>query len=344
MKILVIGGSRFIGKSIVEEACRKGHEVFLFNRGKTTHNLPVKCLHGDIDYLLDFKEQIRDLNFDVVIHCIAYTEKHGKDLVTLFQKTSTRVIVLSSVDVYDAFYGLNREEDRAELPLNETAKKCSERYYWKKSTLKGDLAALYDKNLVEEKILQAQQRGEIKGTIFRLPMVYGEGDYQYPGRHGEIIRRIIEKEKNLILSDRQQCQLFTFGHVKNIASAVIHSLTFPVTEGKIYNLGEEKTRSLRKWVQLYEEISGWKFDIHILPEEVLRKNKQYRSAPPQNVLVDTSLYRKETNFKEPLALTETLQNTFKYAQENLDCLGEPTDVEKEKDLLENYYQVIENLY
>ena len=35
MKLLVIGGTQFVGKSIVESALERNHEVTLFNRGKT---------------------------------------------------------------------------------------------------------------------------------------------------------------------------------------------------------------------------------------------------------------------------------------------------------------------
>ena len=35
MKILIIGGTRFLGRHLVESALARGHEVTLFNRGKS---------------------------------------------------------------------------------------------------------------------------------------------------------------------------------------------------------------------------------------------------------------------------------------------------------------------
>ena len=43
MKILVIGGTSFVGRHIALQALKKGHEVVLFNRGKTNPDLFPEC-------------------------------------------------------------------------------------------------------------------------------------------------------------------------------------------------------------------------------------------------------------------------------------------------------------
>ncbi len=49
MRILILGGTRFLGRHLVEAALAKGHEITLFNRGRTNPNLypQVEKLHGD---------------------------------------------------------------------------------------------------------------------------------------------------------------------------------------------------------------------------------------------------------------------------------------------------------
>jgi len=49
LNILVLGGTGFIGPHIVREALRRGHEVTLFNRGKTNNTLfpDIELLVGD---------------------------------------------------------------------------------------------------------------------------------------------------------------------------------------------------------------------------------------------------------------------------------------------------------
>lgn len=176
----------------------QGHEVTLFNRGQIQYSLNAQTISGDVEDILNFKNQLLEGDFDVEIHCISHTEKHASDIVSIFRNTETRLIVLSSGDGYEAFQGLNRKEDKAELPVTEDSPLSSMKYYWSDSFTKGLLSEEYDKNLMTEILMAANRAKELKVTVFRLSMVCGPGDYQYPGRHGAFIHRIIDKQKNLI--------------------------------------------------------------------------------------------------------------------------------------------------
>ena len=49
MKILILGGTKFLGRHLVDAALAAGHEVTLFNRGKTNPTLfqNVETIFGD---------------------------------------------------------------------------------------------------------------------------------------------------------------------------------------------------------------------------------------------------------------------------------------------------------
>jgi 2'-hydroxyisoflavone reductase len=51
MKLLVLGGTKFLGRAVVEAALARGHEVTLFNRGQTNPELfpEAERLRGDRD-------------------------------------------------------------------------------------------------------------------------------------------------------------------------------------------------------------------------------------------------------------------------------------------------------
>lgn len=344
MKILIIGGTKFIGKAIVQVASQKGHKITLFNRGQTAAAADVPTIKGDVENILDFRDQIRSEQFDVVIHCIAYTEKHATDLVRLFEGTNTHLIVLSSGDCYEAFQGLNRKMDKAELPVSEDSPLSSMKYYWQDSAVKGALAEKYDKNLMTDILMRANVKNGLLVTVFRLSMIYGPGDYQYPGRHGAFIRRIIDKRKDLILSDREQCQIYTYGYIENISSAVAHSFNLKQTFGKIYNLGEPKSRSRRRWAEAFAQAANWEFRFHILPEELIRKDSSFRNAPPQHLLTDSSLFCRETSFIYPVKLEDAVRRTLNYGTEHPEVLGDPVDYKAEDRLLESYYSKIDQIH
>ena len=69
MRILIIGGTRFLGRHLVEAALARGHEVTLFNRGKSNPGLfpQVETILGDREKDLDkLKGRIWDTVIDVV--------------------------------------------------------------------------------------------------------------------------------------------------------------------------------------------------------------------------------------------------------------------------------------
>ena len=297
-----------------------------------------------MENILEFKEKLKAENFDAVVHCISYTEKHAEDVVSIFNGTSVHLIVLSSGDSYDAFQGLNRKIDKAELPITEDSPLSSIKYYWKDFDTKGVLAEKYDKNLMTNILMRANREVGLKVTVFRLSMIYGPGDHQYPGRHGPIIRRIIDKRSDLVLSDIGQCQVYTYGYIENVADAIVHSLGMNITFGKIYNLGEQKARSRRRWVDVFAKVAGWKFNVHILPEELVSKDSSCRNAPPRHLLTDSSLFCSETDFTYPIDLEEGVRRTLKYAIEHPEILGAPDDYETEDKLIESYYSKIDQIH
>lgn len=73
MRVLVIGGTSFVGPHIVGRLSDTGHEVVIFHRGPTEADLPaaVKHIRGDSRELADFKDEFRRLKPDVVLHMIA---------------------------------------------------------------------------------------------------------------------------------------------------------------------------------------------------------------------------------------------------------------------------------
>src|SRR5207249_11897221 len=75
MKILILGGTGFLGRHLVNAARTRGHAVTLFNRGKTNPELfsDVEQLHGERDPNLgDGLLALRDRKWDAVIDTCGY--------------------------------------------------------------------------------------------------------------------------------------------------------------------------------------------------------------------------------------------------------------------------------
>ncbi|KKU52792.1 MAG: hypothetical protein A3A28_04340 [Candidatus Sungbacteria bacterium RIFCSPLOWO2_01_FULL_47_32] len=78
MKILFIGGSRFVGPLVIEELLERGHEVTVFNRGLLRQSYPkeVTFVKGNRNRGFPFKER-----FDSVIDTCAYREKQTERVI-----------------------------------------------------------------------------------------------------------------------------------------------------------------------------------------------------------------------------------------------------------------------
>lgn len=99
MKILIIGGTKFIGQHMVDDALAHGHEVTLFNRGQTNPGLfpNVEKVHGNRDGELD---ALRGRRWDVVIDNCGYVPRVVKQSAELLAGNVERYIFISSISAY----------------------------------------------------------------------------------------------------------------------------------------------------------------------------------------------------------------------------------------------------
>lgn len=103
LKILILGGTGFIGPWEVEAARAHGHEVTLFNRGKTRPELfdDLETLIGDRDP--EKGEGLKALegrDFDVVIDNSGYYPRHVKASAELLGPNVKQYIYVSSISAY----------------------------------------------------------------------------------------------------------------------------------------------------------------------------------------------------------------------------------------------------
>ena len=144
------------------------------------------------------------------------------------------------------------------------------------------------------------------------------------------------------MSATQQAQLFTYGYVENVAAAIVHSFGLQQTIGQIYNLGDSKIRTYRRWADLYAENAGSPFFYHILPTEMVEGDARFNAAP-ENFILDTSEFRKDTGFNEPVSLKESIKRTYEWAKQNPQALDKvAVDYAAEKTLADLYQKVIQD--
>jgi 2'-hydroxyisoflavone reductase len=98
-RILILGGTGFLGPELVQAARARGCAVTLFNRGKTRPELfpEVEKLHGDRDGKLD---ALRGRTWDLVIDTSGYVPRIVRASAELLAPAVGRYLFVSSISVY----------------------------------------------------------------------------------------------------------------------------------------------------------------------------------------------------------------------------------------------------
>lgn len=102
MKILILGGTRFLGKALVETLLQAGHTPTLFNRGQTNPDLfpKVKTLIGDRDGDL---ESLKRRKWDAVIDTSGFVPRITRQSAKFLSGKCGQYVFISSVSVYNDF-------------------------------------------------------------------------------------------------------------------------------------------------------------------------------------------------------------------------------------------------
>ena len=170
LKILILGGTGFTGPFQVKYALARGHQVTVFNRGKThPGELPpgVEQLTGDRNGQLD---ALKGRKWDVVIDNPTMLPKWVHDAAAILQGNVDRYIFISTISVYaDASKpGLDESAPLAKYDGPDAMKETRETVIASKFALYGPLKALSEKEV--EKWFPGES------LIIRPGLIVGPGD------------------------------------------------------------------------------------------------------------------------------------------------------------------------
>lgn len=109
MKLLIMGGTRFLGRALVEAGLAAGHELTLFNRGQSNPGLfpTVEELHGDRDGGLDV---LAGQQWDAVVDTCGYVPRLVRASAEFLQESVGHYIFVSSISVYADFATVGMDE------------------------------------------------------------------------------------------------------------------------------------------------------------------------------------------------------------------------------------------
>jgi putative NADH-flavin reductase len=117
MRVLVIGGTGFIGPHIARELTRREHHVTVFHRGRTAVPPGARGIVGDRRRLTESADSLRALAPDVVIDVVLSSGRQARELMNIFRGHAGRLVAVSSMDVSRACGVTHRLEEGPLEPL-----------------------------------------------------------------------------------------------------------------------------------------------------------------------------------------------------------------------------------
>ncbi|MFJ8626634.1 NAD-dependent epimerase/dehydratase family protein [Kitasatospora sp. NPDC093550] len=101
MKILLLGGSSFLGRAYAAEALARGHQVTTFNRGRSAADLPgVEAVRGDRDSAEDLARLVDGRSWDAVVDTSAQQPAQAALSARLLRERAGHYTVVSSVHAF----------------------------------------------------------------------------------------------------------------------------------------------------------------------------------------------------------------------------------------------------
>lgn len=262
MKVLVIGGTLFIGRRLVDELVKAGHEVAVLHRkpkhdfGRKVENLMADRNDGD-----SLKEALAGRRFEAVYDNVydwerGTTAQQVEATIRAVGERLTRYIFMSSVAAYGD--GLNHKESDPLAPDYH-----SDPYVRHKAT-------------TERLLFRLHQRDGLPVVTFRPPFVYGPGNPFY--REQFFWDRLRAGRPIIIPGDGHR--LMQFVYINDLVAAMVAALEEPRAVGEAFNIGDSKPLTQVEVVERFAKIAGVEPTLARVPRDVIAQNGGSVYEPP----------------------------------------------------------------
>ncbi len=310
MRVLVVGGTSFIGRALVLRLLAGGSEVAVLNRGKTEDDLPAGVVRmvGDRDSLGDCRDAIERYAPSVVVHNVVANERQARVWLDACSGIDARLVMTSSCDVY-AVYGRSNGSEEGPVDNTPQAEDSPLRTvlypYRGEAEDESDPRWHYDKITAEQALLGAHD----DACVLRLPMVLGPRDPQH--RLRDLLSAMDRGRPHIVHDDGYANWQSTYGDVDNVAGAITAACSATELPSRTYNVGDE-VLPIRALVDHVAAFADWR-GRYLTPS---RETLPDALVEPWDVrhwlVIDTDRIRDELGWAPEVGLRDTLERTLRW--------------------------------
>ena len=274
MKILVLGGNRFFGKSVLLKLLQnKKNHIFLINRTKSKFKEKnITQINVDRKQINRIKAEFKKITFDVVFDNIAYQLKDVKNLEKIFKGKIKHYIFTSSVMTY--------------LNLNQNCE-VTEKDWFKKKSIRNMKNIYFSKEINyaknKEKIEKYLiNKSKLNYTILRIHNVIGNDDFS--SKTKKLFSFNLENLGKNILSQPNYIQ---FCFKEDLIKIIIKIINKKKHTKNSFNVGNHKINLNNFFAKLKKK--------NFKKDRIIKDKKIF--PLPINILLDSAKIEKYLNFK-----------------------------------------------
>ena len=297
-KVLVTGGSGFIGSNLAKELISRGHDVWLCD---LMHCEKEKFIRCDVGKYRQVERMIEEHSFDYVYHAAAeYGRWNGEDyyenlwptnavgtknILKMQKKKKFRLIFFGSAEVYGDYDGVMREDVMDKIPIKQM----------------NDYAI--SKWVNEMQILNSAAMFNTESVRVRLFNVYGVGEYYTPYRGWipKFIYKAMHDEPYTVFLGHKR----TLEYVEDLCRTLANIID-NFQPGEVYNLGGDTQYEI-------------KYVSDLILKNLNRDDSKvtYKAEEPFTTKIktpDSSKAKRDLNFELTVSAEEGIRRTVEWFQ------------------------------
>jgi nucleoside-diphosphate-sugar epimerase/aryl-alcohol dehydrogenase-like predicted oxidoreductase len=257
MRLLILGGNKFLGKELVRLAQSQNHKLTIISLDPPESLNDVDWINVNRNNYDDLKFALEGREFDCVIDNIAFSQGQVAQFLSIIKDKTKRYVLTSTVDTYYAKNELRPADEDLDQNLytNGFGNTKWERYVLGKRTLEKELRG---------------DTSNIEKVIVRPCNVVGSDDNVI--RHG-FERSLYYPAKVLddqpVILYHTDTEVFHLVYVKDVAAALLLVATHPDAPNQTFNIAGDTVWTSESLLQKIIDVSGSKSKIVKLNQKIL---------------------------------------------------------------------------
>ncbi len=302
-KVLFVGGTGIISSACSPRALEHGHDLYLFNRGRSLRPSPADAVlvPGDIHANPQvLQEVIDEHHIDVVVNWIAFHPDDVRRDIELLRGRVGQYIFISSASAY--------QKPVPSLPITEATPLGNP--YWEYSR---------NKQRCEEILMEAYQREGFPVTVVRPSHTYDRTLLPFSQGY-TILRRMLAGKPVIVHGDGTSLWVLT--HHRDFARAFVELLGNPAAIGEAYHITSDEVLTWNRIYSVVAESAGVELrSVHIASEAISRYDADWGASllgdKAHSVMFDNSKIREvASEFKAEVPFEEGVQEIVAWYEQN----------------------------